>query len=270
MTDAVEPKVTAKPPRRRTTIALLSIFGGLALVAGALWGADAWARQQVADYVTDKVQEVLSLDSDKPVTVTVAGFSVLAQLLSGTIEKVDVGVENVTIGELNGDVTLVAEGIPIDLKEPVERVQIEFAVTEESVQSIAHLLSAKAIDDVELVDSEVRFTSRLSIFGFTLDVGAGVEPFAANGEVGFTPTSILLNGTRTDVSDFTAQFGSFADALFTSRSICVAQYLPAALRLDSVVVRDDAFLVITISADKRVFSDEVLSKPGRCHSGGDD
>ena len=57
-------------------------------------------------------------------------------------------------------------------------------------------------------------------------------------------------------------------ALFTTRSVCVARYLPAALRLDSVEVRDDAFLVITISAEKRVFSEAALSKLGRCPSGG--
>ena len=262
--------ITAKPAKKKRgkTIAVAVILGGLALVAGALWGTEVWLRQQITDYVTATVHEVLSLESEQPVAVEVAGFSVITQVLTGRLEHVDVAVENVTIGDLSGDVVLVAEGIPIDTSKPVDRVQIEFAATEESVQSIASTLSSSTIDDVELVGSEIRFTSELRFFGFAFDVGVGVEPFASNGQVGFTPKSVELNGSRTDVSELMKSFGSLADSLFTTRSVCVARYLPAALRLDSVEVRDDAFLVITISAEKRVFSEASLSKLGRCPSGG--
>ena len=262
--------IEAKPAKknRGKAIAVAAILGGLALVAGALWGTEVWLRQQVADYVTTTAQEVLNLDSEQPVAVNIAGFSMIAQVLTGKLEHVDVAVDNVSIGELSGDVALVAEGIPIDRSKPVDRVQIEFAATEESVKSIANTLSSSTIDDVELVGSEIRFTSQLSFFGFTFDIGVGVEPFASNGQVGFTPKSVEINGSRTDVSEFSKSFGSLADSLFSSRSVCVARYLPAALRLDSVDVRDDAFLVITISAEKRAFSEASLSKLGKCPPGG--
>ena len=105
--------ITAKPAKKKRgkKIAVAVILGGLALVAGALWGTEVWLRQQITDYVTAKVHEVLSLESEQPVAVEVAGFSVITQVLTGRLEHVDVAVENVTIGDLSGDVVLVAEGI---------------------------------------------------------------------------------------------------------------------------------------------------------------
>jgi hypothetical protein len=257
------PAAPKKGPKKRTIAA--TILASLGVVLGALWGVDAWARQQVADYVTEKVQQVLSLDSDEPVSVEIAGVSVIAQVLTGSLEQVDVGVEDVTLGEFTGGVALRAEGIPIDLAKPIDTVQIEFTVNEKSIQKIAHVLSATAIDTVELVEPEIQFESEFSVFGFSLDVGVGIEPFAENGEIGFTPTSISLNGVRTTAAALSDKYGSFAATLLQTRSICVARWLPVALTVDDVAVRDDD-LVITIGADKAIFNDASLRKLGSCPS----
>lgn len=257
-TPTKRPKAT---PTRRTVIG--TILGGVAVITGALWGVDNWARQQVADIVTEKVEQLLSLDADHPVTVEIAGVSVIAQVLTGSIEQVDVGVDDVTIGEFEGGVALRAEGIPVDLAKPVDRVQIEFSVSEQSIQKIAHVLSATAIDRVTLVAPEIQFDSELKVLGFSLDVGVGVEPFAEGGRVGFTPSSVQLNGTRTTASSLVEKYGTLAELLFQSRSICVARWLPVAVTVDSVAVRDDD-LVLTIGADKGIFTDAELRKLGTC------
>jgi hypothetical protein len=252
-----------KKPKKRTVIG--TVLASVGVVVGALWGLDNWARQQVADYVTDKVEQVLSLENDEPVTVNIAGVSVIAQVLSGTIDEVDIGVDDVTIGEFTGGIALTAEGIPVDLKKPIDTVQIEFTVNEKSIQSIAHFLSATAIDKVELVDSEIQFASEFSVFGIPLDVGVGIEPFAADGEIGFTPTSVSLNGSRTSAASLKQTYGSVAESLLKTRSICVARWLPVALTVDVVEVRDDD-LVITIGADKAIFDDAALRRLGSCPS----
>lgn len=257
-----------KPRRRKGWIVVVALLGVLALLACGLVAAELWARQQVTDYATTTVRDVLELDAEHPVDVTVAGFSVLAQLATGKLERVDIGVDDVNVGDFSGDVSLLAEGVPVDMSKPVDRVRLELAVTEASVKSLAHVLSESAIDNVELVGDEVRFTSELSIFGFRVDVGVGVEPFATNGQVGFTPTSVSLNGAEAEVSALRATFGPLADSLFESRTVCVARYLPAALGIDSVEVRDDAFLVVTIGSDDRVLNEAALQKRGWCPSGG--
>ena len=261
MSDAPAGATPRRRPTKRTVIA--TVLASLGVVIGALWGLDNWARQQIADYVTEKVEQVLSLDSDQPVTVEIAGVSVIAQVLTGTLDRVDVGVDDVTIGEFTGGVSLSAEGIPIDPQKPVDAVQIEFRVTEKSIQKIAHVLSATAIDSVQLVDAEIQFTSEFAVFGFPIDVGVAIEPFAADGEVGFTPTGVTLNGTRTSAAALTETYGTVAESLLKTRSICVARWLPRALTVDDVEVRDDD-LVITIGADRAILDDASLRTPGSC------
>ena len=89
------------------------------------------------------------------------------------------------------------------------------------------------------------------------------EPFAEEGEIGFTPTSISLNGVRTTASALSERYGSTVSSLLQTRSICVARWLPEALSVDDVAVRDDD-LVITIGADKAVFDDASLRSLGTC------
>lgn len=250
-----------KKLRKRSIIG--TVLVSLAVVAAALWAVDTWARQQVADYVSEKVREVLTLESDEPVTVEIAGFSIIAQVLTGSLEQVDVGVDDVTIGDFTGGVELRAQGIPVDLKKPVDSVQIEFTVTEESIQKIAHVLSATSIDEVKLVEPEIQFESEFSVFGFSFDVGVGVEPFAESGEIGFTPTSISLNGERSSVAELSETYGSFVATLLQTRTVCVASWLPVALTVDDVEVRDDE-LVITIGADKAILDEAALGNLGSC------
>lgn len=260
LTESV-PAAPAKRLKKRTI--LITVIASLAVVVAALWWVDTWARQQVADYVSDKVREVLALESNEPVSVDIAGVSIIAQVLTGSLEQVDVDVDDVTIGDFTGGVELRAEGIPIDLKKPVDSVQIEFTVGEESIQKIAHILSATSIDEVRIVEPEIQFSSEFSIFGFSIDVGVGIEPFADQGQIGFTPTSISLNGVRTSASELSEQYGSFAAELLQTRTVCVASWLPAALTVDDVVVDDDE-LVITIGADKAILDEAALSTLGSC------
>ena len=252
----------AKAPRKKATV-VSTVLGVVALVVLGLFGLDNWVRQQVADYVTEKVVEVLSLEADQPVTVDIAGTSVIAQVITGRIDEVGVGVDNVTIGDLTGGVRIQASGIPTDLERPVDKVQIEFTVSESSIGTIAHVLSASAIDSVVLADGEIRLASEFRILGLPLDVGVGIEPYAANGEIGFTPTSVTLNGSTTTAAALTQKYGKVASALLTTRSLCVARWLPKAITVDAVEVRDTN-LVVTIGADRAILDDASLRQLGSC------
>jgi hypothetical protein len=253
------PKASAK---KKATI-WGSILAGLAVLVGGFIYADNWAREQVADYVSAKVHEVLTLDADQPVTVEVAGLSVIAQVITGNIEQVDVGVDNVSVGELTGGMTVRAEDIPTDTSKPIGRMQIDFRVSEASIQKVAHVLSATAIDKVVLEGDEVQLTSEFKFFGLGFDVGVGLVPFAAQGEIGFTPTSVSLNGATTSADGLRQSFGAVADTLLQPKSICVASWLPKGLGIDKVVVRNKE-LVVTIGADPRLFSDPELQQLGSC------
>lgn len=255
--------VTPPPKKRRGLRALIIVLVTLALLTAGFIALDAFARQQIADYVADKAREVLQLDADEPVSVDIAGTSVIAQVVTGSLDKVEVDVEDVTIGDLTGGVSLRAEGVPIDASKPVDRVQIEFRAGEDGIQSIASALSASTIDSVELVDGEVRFATQFRVFGVPFDVGVAVEPFASDGDIGFTPKTIEVAGTQLSAERLIDQFGGPAEELLQSRTVCVAEWLPAALSVDEVEVRG-ATLVVTIGATKAFFDEASISTLGIC------
>jgi hypothetical protein len=244
-------------------MAILTVAGSLVIVLAGLWAVDAWARQQVTDYVKDKVQQVLSLESSEKVDVNVAGFSVIAQVLTGSFDEIAVDVDEVKIGDLSGGVALIARGVPIDLTKPVDSVEIEFRVSERTLKSVAHLLSPTAVDTVELIEGEIRFASEFKIFGFSIQVGIGVEPFADDGQIAFTPTSVELNGARTSADELVKTFGGAAQTLLRTQSFCVAKWLPAAFSLRDVVI-DGEVLVVTIRADDGVFDEASIRTTGTC------
>jgi len=251
-----------RQPRKKTTV-IGSIVGVLIVLVGGAIAADNWAREHVAAYVTEKIVEVLELDTTEPVTVDIAGTSVIAQVITGRLDEVGVGVDNVTIGEFTGGVELRATGIPVDLSAPIDKVQVEFSVSETSLEKIAGVLSASAIDSVVLEDSRIKLASAFSVFGFPVEVGVGIEPFARDGRIGFTPTDVVLNGTTSTASSLVSTYGTLAEKLLTTRSVCVARWLPKALTVDAVEVRDKN-LVITIGADKQIFNDASLAALGSC------
>ena len=254
--------VTPEPrKRRRAPIVIGVIVAVLILLVVAFVLVDNWARQQVSDLVTDKVHEVL--DSDQPVDVTVVGVSVLAQAITGSLDRVDVSVDNVTIGELTGDVTLVATSIPIDLSKPVKNVDISFTTDEASVQSLVDLASDSSIGAVELVDGEIRFGSEFEVFGFPITIGVAVVPEAEDGQIAFTPSSVEVNGATLTAEDVESNFGSLADGLLEKRTVCIADRLPAPLVLTDLQVTDST-IVLSLTAKNVVLDEASLSQLGTC------
>lgn len=286
----------ANKPKART--ALLTVLGILALLVGGGFALDNWARQAVANFAAQKIEQLLSLDSDQPVTVDIGGASVIAQVLTGRLDEVSAGVDNVTIGDLTGGVHLDAQGIPVNLSDPassltqpIDKVEIQFSVTSDSLQKIGRFVSLGAVNDVHLVDNDIYVGSNVSLLGVPLSVGMGVEPFAEDGTVGFTPQYVQFNGTQTSAADFQAKHPTLGPVLFAPRSVCIARWLPQALTVDAVAVVDAPVpvptptpgptlapaptgtpgatqkqLVILIGANKGIFDDPSLRKPGSCPS----
>ena len=248
---------------KRRLIAAGVTVASLGAVALGLWAGENWAREQVTSQVTSNVRQALGLGAKKPVTVRIAGFSVLAQAVTGKLDQVDVSVQDVAIGELSGDVALKAKGIPLDASKPVDRVQVDFAASEASVQAIAKELSTAAIDSVEFAEPNVRLGSTFRVFGFPVEVMLEVEPQADDGEIAFTPKAIEVGGVRTSAEDLKKVFGSVAADLLQTQKICVARSLPAAVTVEKVAVHGDT-LAVTIGGSKVVLDQKAMGKQGTC------
>lgn len=261
-TAPIEPQAAEpKTKRRRAPLVIGIVVAVLVLLVVGYILLDNWARQQVSDIVTDQVHQ--ALDSDQPVDVDVAGFSVIAQAITGSLDRVDVAVDDVTVGQLAGDVKLTATNIPIDLTKPVEKVDIEFVADESSVQTLVDLAAGDTIGDVSLVDGEIRLHNEFSIFGLTLTLSVGVVPSAEDGMVAFAPSSIDVNGATLTADELEDRFGSVVGSLLQTRTVCIADRLPAPLALSDLQVEGET-IVLSLEATDVVLDQATLSQLGSC------
>lgn len=253
------------PRSRRRFVRLAIALGVPLLLLLGLGIADAAVRAHVANVAADKVRTVFHVPDSVPVRVDIAGFSVLAQLAAGEFERIGVHVDNLAIGDLRGGVSLHAHGVPTDTSRPVERVRAEFRVPESTVQGLMGLLSASVLNRVELADGHVHIGSEFSVpwVGIHFSLGIALEPFARDGHLGFTPANIEVGGERTTAAELIERYGDIAAAVLETRAFCVAEWLPSSLAIDDASVRARE-LVVSLSADRALMTDEALSTRGAC------
>lgn len=270
---ATQPRHAPQRTRRRAVKALTITLSVLVVLAAGVVILDNWARAQVADFVVTKIQQAFSLDADQPVTVSVAGFSVLGQLATGALDEVSAEVENVAVGDLRGAVSITLTDVPIDELKPVGQLRAEFRMTESSVAALITTLSAATVNSVVLAEPEIQLgseftTPSFTLFGVTVPsipivLAVGLEPYAEAGMLGFTPTNVEVNGVSSTVEELVAQYGALAESALQPQSLCVAGWLPEAFTVDQVMVRGDE-LVVSLSADEQVLSGEAFSTLGSC------
>lgn len=250
-------------PKRRGLIAALVIVGIVVVLAVVAVIAESLARQQASALIADQVRSALQLEPDHPVEVTIEGVSVLWQAASGRLDRVTADAEDVAFGELVGDLTLIAEGAPLDVSQPTDSVQAVYSVAEADVAALAGFLAGTVVTDVQLDEREIRFQTAFAFFGVEFSVGLGVTPSVQDGQLAFTPSSVVLGEDRLDAAELQQQFGGLVEPLLTSQLFCVAQYLPQALDLTAVQV-GDAQLVVVFEGAEVALGGPEFSTRGTC------
>lgn len=249
--------------KRRGLIAVLVIVGIVVVLAVVAVIAESLARQQASALIAEQVRSALQLEPDHPVEVTIEGASVLWQAASGRLDRVTAEAPDVAFGELVGDLTLIAEGTPLDVSQPTDSVQAVYRVAEADVAALAGFLAGTVVTDVQLDEREIRFQTAFSFFGVDFSVGLGVTPSVQEGQLAFTPSSVVLGEDRLDAAELQQQFGSLVEPLLTSQLFCVAQYLPQALDLTAVQVGDEQLVIVFEGADVALGGPE-FSTLGTC------
>lgn len=254
---------TPARPRRRGLVAVLVVVGIVVVLGVAAVFAENVARAQAQALIAGEVRSALQLEADHPVDVAIAGPPVLWQAAGGRFERITVDVPELSIGDLRGDLTLIAEGTPLDTAQPTDSVQAVFEVQEADVAALAGLLSGAVATDVRLDDREIRFETGFDLFGVPFTIGIGLTPTVEEGQLAFTPSSVVLGDERLDAEQLQQQFGDIVAPLFASQRVCVAQYLPQALELTAVQVGDAQLLVVFQGADVALGGPE-FSTLGTC------
>jgi hypothetical protein len=255
----------AAPPKRRRRGRAFGILGGVVVVLLVVAAVvlDGVARAFAGSLIETKVRTSLSLPASTPVHVTVGGVSVLAQLAAGTLQRVDVAIDALPVGDLTGNATLTATGIPIDTSKPIGTVRLLFSADEAQVKKMLAAYGSVPVSSVSLANGAVNVGTTFSLLGTTLPIGIALAPSAVGGELALTPKTVTVNGATLTPTDLRGSFGSIADAVLATRTVCVAQYLPKALRLDAVSVKG-ASVELAIVGTSVLLDDSLLTTKGTC------
>jgi hypothetical protein len=266
-----EPVVVVVDPPKKKRRRWPWVLGGILLVLAVLLViayviGENYAKDYARDYIKQRIVAVLAIDDPSTVSVDIGTGSVLFQALGGKLNQVDVTAESVTFGTLSGAATVHAEGVPLDADAKTDKLDVTFAMPEDQVvAALGSNLSGLQLDSITLEEPEIKVTSTINLFFFTLPVGMGIVPSAEDGELVFTPTTVTLGDKDYTVDELREEIGSFADPILQQQSLCVNESLPVALEIVDVdVVKKD--LVLKINGDGVVLGGTDLSTPGTCAS----
>ncbi len=264
---ARSPEVETSPAKKRSRRPLILAITLLTLVILAIvafFVGESMARDAAANYVRERVIQGFGLPENQQVDVSFGEGYLLLQALSGKVDEVNITIPEFSAGQLRGDVVMTARGVPLDSNEPVELLDIEFAIPAANLNELAGYLSGADLESIELDGDAIRIGSSLRFFSLVLPVAVGLEPSAVDGELVFTPVDIVLGEQRITVEDLRGGiFGGLADMLLQSQAYCVASSLPASFEFEDVQVRGNE-LVISIDGSGSTLGNGSLSTRGSC------
>nr|WP_284300790.1 DUF2993 domain-containing protein [Homoserinibacter gongjuensis] len=182
---AASPVELAPRRRRRAWPWVLVIL--VVLLAAAAVAADVLVRGIAERVIAQELSSALDVPDDASVEVRIGGGSVLLQALAGGLDRVDVTVDDLTLGPLTGDLTIVAEGVPLDPGAATRELRGRYAIPEEALSALAPEVAGATVDDVHVDGSEVVAGGSAVIFGATLEFGLGLTPRSSTGISRSTP-----------------------------------------------------------------------------------
>ncbi|WP_411701022.1 DUF2993 domain-containing protein [Conyzicola sp.] len=259
------PVLPAAPKVRRRWIGWVVAGGVLVvlLVVGFFVG-EAAARAYASERIHDELVAAFELEADHPTDIDLGGGSLLLQAASGTVDRVDVAIDDVPLGDLTGDVTLAATGVPIDTAQPAETIAATATIDEQNVGSLRDYLSGIQLDSITLGDGVIDVSATVQALFLSVPVAAAIEPTVTDGQLVFAPRSVTVNGSEVSVDELmSGPLAGVASGFLGAQTFCVAQYLPAAITLDGVTVTTDE-LELSFAGENVALGGGDLSTKGTC------
>jgi hypothetical protein len=240
--DHSEPLPASAPPRTkrkrtRGRIVLISVLVLIVLLVVAYLVAEKMVRDYAEGYVRDQVVTALELKSGDGVGVDLGEGSFLLQAATGAITELGITVDDFTLGDISGSATAVAHHVPLDSSAAVGELAINVNIDEDQLTALSDSLSGSNLDGVEIDGQNIRINASFKVLAINIPISVALLPGADNGQLVFTPVDITAAGQQLTADELrNGLFGGIATPLLTSRAVCIASELPAALRLDDVAV----------------------------------
>lgn len=258
-----ELNVPDAPPRKRHpwrwVIGILII---VALAVGAFFVGEWLARDVTTKTIRGALVSQLGVSKDQDVEVEYQG-SVLLQLMRGTLDDVTVSAEDVTLGQVTGDISVHAKGVSVRGEGAAEAGTATVSFDTAQLQTLMGTIEGFPADSLGLTAPDVTITLPLQVLGASVPVGVALQPSAADGDLVLTPSSFQLGGAAISADDLRDRFGGLAQKVLGDWNVCVAQHVPAGMTLTDVSV-EGSQLVATFDLDGGILDDPELQALGTC------
>nr|WP_206686554.1 MULTISPECIES: DUF2993 domain-containing protein [Microbacterium] len=252
----------ATKPKRAVWPWLVAAAAVVVLVVVAWIAGEQIARNLLVNTVREQVITQLSLPADQQVDVDVPG-PVLPQLIGGEIDEITIASDDVVFGELSGDVSVHATGVPVRGDGPMDAASATITLDEAQLTALLGTIEDFPADTVVIDAPAIEISMELQLFALTVPVGITLVPSAAGGDLVLTPSTLRVAGTEITAEALSRQFGAIAGTVIRDWQVCIADQLPAGVMLNGVEVnRDD--IVAEFEIDGEIITDETLQQPGSC------
>lgn len=256
-------QATVAPARRRRRWPWFVALGVtvVLLVVGVLI-AEQFARSVTVATIRTQIISQLGLPADQQLDVEVPGM-VLPQLIGGTLGEVQISADEVAFGDLSAAIEVTATGVPIRGDVAAESARATVAVDQEQLRALLARVDGIPSETVTIDGDTVGMVAELDLFVTTVEVGITLGATVEEGELVLSPDGLSVAGVELSADALLQQFGPLAQSLLGSWTVCVADRMPAGVRLDAVTVADGR-VVAALDIDGAIITDPTLRQPGTC------
>lgn len=248
----------AGPRRRRRWPWVLLVI--VVVLAALVVAAEFVARAVLPGVVRSLVIEQLDLPADQQLDVDADGI-LLPQLIGGSLDRLHLSTDRVTLEGITGAADVTATGVPLrggDLRSAEGTIRID------QDQFTALLASTDLpIETVALDAPNATVSGSISVLGASVPVSLTLTPGAVDGDLELTPVSASIGGIEIDASDVGSNLGVVGSGLTEPQRICIADQLPAGLTLTGLEI-EGTTAVIDLDVDGAIATDETLLEKGTC------
>jgi hypothetical protein len=246
--------------RRRGGVILLVVILVLAVLVVV---ADFAARAYGEGRIRTEIAGALDIPDDDAIDVDIRGFSALLQAAAGRLEQVDIGLDQVSFGELSGSSDITLRGVPIDRSGTTDAIDIAVQMPPDQIESLVARLSDREVDSIEMAGDQVEITAPVTVLGLSLPVTVSLDASAESGDLALTPVSVEASGQTLSVEQVEERFGGAIASALETQTVCVAEYIPSILTLEDAAV-DDGMLSLRFHGEDAPLSRAAFEQTGTC------
>lgn len=238
-----------------TIVAVVVALGALLVVA------DLVVRNVAEQRVADQLEQNLPDGVEGDVQVAIGGLSVIAQYLSGSMDRVELSAPELTVSGVPISVHVEARDVPPALDAPVGHVTATIEADEAAVNQLVQVPGIRG--ELAFGDGTVDYSDTIEVFGVSIDYTATARPVAAGEQVLLEPVGVEVGagGSAIDVSELVNRLMG-DDPI----PVCVAEYLPEGVEVQRIAVQPGA-VSIGLEASGLSLDEASLAMRGSCTSG---